>query len=257
MNKRLSHILLTGLLAVLALAVVACGGVANAAPPAQGGTAVVNTNATTDIGVTGTGTVFADPDTAIASLGVDITAPTLASASSDASTKMQAVLDKVKSMGVDSKDIQTVGYSVNPITSNPKEGETPRIIGYHVSNIVQIKIRKLDQVGPILDAAMNAGANSMNGLYFTIDNPTDLLKQARTKAVADATAKAQTLADAAKVKLGPIISISENVSQPRPIAYRSAMSVPAAADMAGGAGPVQTGQSELTVNVEIHWQISQ
>ncbi len=256
MNK-LYKIALIGLLGVLALAIVACGGVANAAPPTQGGTPVPGSNApTTDIGVTGTGRVFGSPDTAIATVGMDITGPTLTSASSDASTKMKAVLDKIKSLGVDPKDIQTVNYSVNPITSNPKEGETPRITGYHVSNIVQIKIRKLDQVGTILDGAMGAGANSLNGLYYTIDDPTALTQQARAKAVADALAKAQTLADAAKVKLGPIISITENVSNPRPITVRSAL--PAAMDAAGsGIGPVESGQNEIDVSVEMHWQISQ
>ncbi|MGB8648101.1 MAG: SIMPL domain-containing protein [Anaerolineae bacterium] len=257
MNKRLVQLLATGLLGIVALTAVACGGVASAAPAAQGGTPVPGSNApTTDIGVNGTGSVFADPDTAIASLGVEITGPTLASASSDASTKMTAVLDKVKSLGVDAKDIKTVGYSVNPITSNAKEGETPRIIGYHVSNIVQIKMRKLDQVGVILDAAITAGANTLSGLYYTIDDPTDLTKQARTKAVADAMAKAQTLADAAKVKLGPIISITENVSLPRPVVYARSFASPAA-DAGVAPGPVEAGQNEISVTIEMHWQISQ
>ncbi len=284
MNRRLMQVLLVGLLGVLALGVAACGGLATAAPIAQGGApgsknvpveqgiplsasnapaaqggtpVAANTAPTTDIGVSGTGTVFADPDTAITSLGVESTAPTLAAASQDASSRMTAVLAKIKSLGVDAKDVKTVSYNVNPIQTGYKEGEVPRITGYNVTNVVQIKIRKLSDVGTILDAAIAAGANSMNGLTYTIDDPSQITQQARAKAVADAMAKAQTLADAAKVKLGPMISITENVSTPRPVVMARSASVPMAADAAVGAGPVESGQNEVTVTVEMHWQIAQ
>lgn len=252
MNHRFAGYILAAGLLTLGVAGAACG-VANAAPSAQStSTPVPGGNApTTDIGVTGTGQVFTKPDTAVASVGVDITGSTLAQATADASTKMTAVLDKIKSMGVDPKDITTVTYSVNPITSNPKEGETPAITGYHVSNIVQVKIRNLDNVGKILDAAIGAGANSLNSLSFTVDDPTPFERTARQQAVADAMAKAKTLADAANVRLGPIISITENVSVPRPLFDR------VAAPAAVAPGPIETGQTQVIVNVEMHFQISQ
>ncbi len=255
MSNRIARVILIGAL-VVAVVAMAAWGVANAAPPKQTATTPTPNAPQSDIGVTGTGRVYGDPDTAIASVGVDITAPTLASATSDASTKMKSVLDKVKSLGVDSKDITTVNYSVNPITSNPQEGEVPRITGYHVSNVVQIKIRKLDNVGTILDGAMGAGANSLNGLYFTIDDPSTLMQQARTQAVKDAMAKAKTLADAASVKLGPITSLTENASPIRQVYAKDAMAF-AAPSAAGGVGPVETGQTEITVTVEMHYQIAQ
>lgn len=256
MYARLLRMALFGL-AALAIVVIAVWGGANAAPAVQGSTPVpFDKSNLTDIGVTGTGQVFTKPDTAVATVGVDITATTLAQASSDASARMTAVLNKIKSLGVDEKDIATVSYNVNPITSNPKEGETPRITGYHVSNIVQVKIRKLDDVGTILDAAINAGANSLNSLSFTVDDPSSFQSQARTKAVSDAMAKAKTLADAAHVQLGPIISISENVSQPRPL-YDRLAAAPAAAGFGGAPGPVETGQMEISVSVELHYQIAQ
>ena len=120
---------------------------------------------------------------------------------------------------------------------------------------MQVKIRKLADVGTILDAAVAAGANSLNNLYFTIDDPSSLQQQARTKAVQDAMAKAKTLADAASVKLGAITSISEQGAQPRVLYDRAIMAAPAAAG--GGAGPVETGQLEITVSVEMHYQIAQ
>ncbi len=255
MSQRIWRIILIGGLTVAVG--VAFWGVALAAPAGQGGTPTPGSSApTTDIGVSGTGSVFANPDTAIASLGVDITGTTLTAASADASKRMTAVLDKVKSLGVDSKDITTVSYNVNPITSNPKEGETPQITGYHVSNIVQIKIRKLNDVGTILDAAVAAGANSINNIYFTIDDPTPFGQQARQKAVAAAQAKAKTLAEAAGVRLGPLVSIGENVSRPLPVFDRM-YALPSAAAGAGAPGPIESGQMEVSVTVEVHYQIAQ
>lgn len=239
--------------ATLALLTAACG-----VAQAQGSTVTPTSNGsqpTSDIGVVGTGRVFADPDTALASVGVEITAPTLAQATADANTRMTAVLAKIKSLGVEAKDITTISYSVNPQTAPPKEGETPRIVGYHVSNVVQLKIRKKDDVGKILDTAIAAGANTLSGVYFTIDDPSALQAQARTKAVKDAMAKAKTLADAAGVRLGKIISITEGVSV-RPITEK-VFAAPAARMDAGGPGPIETGQAEISVSVEMHWQIEQ
>jgi uncharacterized protein len=252
MSNRFARIALI-IAAVVLVAGALAWGVAQAAPPRQGAATPTPGAPQSDIGVSGT--VFGAPDTAIALVGVDLTGPTLTSATSDASTRMSAVLDKIKSLGVDAKDITTVSYSVTPITSNPKEGETPRITGYHVSNIVQVKIRNLDNLGTIIDAAIGAGANSLNNLYFTINDPTSLQQQARTQAVQNAMAKAKTLANAAGVKLGPITSITENVQGPRLI-YSQALAAPS---VAGGVapGPVETGQSEIDVTVEMHFQIAQ
>jgi len=218
MLNRISKIILGVGVSALVVALLLLGTAqapANAAPAAQ--TTVTPTPGAgqpiSDIGVSGTGQVFGTPDTAIASVGVDLTATTLAQATTDAATRMNAVIAKIKELGVDAKDITTISYTVNPQTSNPKEGEVPRIVGYHVSNIVQVKIRKIDDAGKILDAAIAAGANSLNSLSFTIDDPSSLESQARTKAVQDAMAKAKTLADAANVKLGRIISITETVAR--------------------------------------------
>ncbi len=254
MSQRVLRVVL---IAGLTVAVgAAAWGVALAAPGRQNGTPVPDNSApTTDLGVSATGQIYASPDTAIANLGVDITSTTLAGATADADKRMTAVLTQVKSLGVDSKDITTVNYNVNPLTSNPKEGETPAITGYHVSNVVQIKIRKLGDAGKILDAAVAAGANSINNIYFTIDDQTPFETQARQKAVAAAQAKAKTLADAAGVKVGQIISISESVSRPIPL-YDRAYSMPAAAG-AVAPGPIESGQMQISVTVEIHYQIAQ
>jgi len=209
----------------------------------------------TDIGVSGTGKVSVTPDTAIASIGVEITAPTLAEATAEASTKMTAVIDAIKAAGVAAADIQTTSYNVFPITNNPKEGETATITAYRVSNIVTVKIRDIAKVGTVLDAALEAGANSVNSVYFTVNDPSAAQEEARTAAVKDAMAKAQTLATAAGVQLGSIVSISELTGVPIPYAsnaYGGMM-----APQASGAGPVETGSTEIIVNVEMHFEIAE
>jgi uncharacterized protein YggE len=209
-----------------------------------------------DIGVVGTGRVFAAPDTALANLGVELEAPTLDQATKDARTRMDALLAKVKTLGVDAKDITTVSYYVNPISNQTGPNQLPKVIGYRVSNIVQVKIRKIDDVGKILDAAIGAGANSLQNLTFTVNDPSSFQQQARAQAVKDAMAKAKTLADAAGVSLGKVTSISENVSL-IPIIQKGFPAGLGAGGGGGGPGPVETGQNEITVNVELHIQIVQ
>jgi len=209
----------------------------------------------TDIGVSGTGRVSVTPDTAIASIGVDITAPTLAGALDEASTKMTTVIDAIKAAGVADEDIQTTSYNVFPITNQPGEGETATVTGYRVSNLVTVKIREIDDVGAVMDAALEAGANSINSVYFTVDDPTQAQAEARTAAVQDAMAKAEALATAAGVNVGRIVSISELSGNVIP--FRGAFDAFPAPQAGGGAGPVETGSTEITVNVEMHFEIAE
>lgn len=207
--------------------------------------------ARTNIGVSGTGRVSVAPDTAIASVGVEITAPTLGEATTESSTTMTAVLDAIKGAGVADEDIQTTGYNIFPITNIGAEGQqTPSITGYRVNNIVTIKIRNIDDVSTVIDAALGAGANSVNSVSFVLDDPTEAQNRARTIAVQDAMAKAASLADAAGVSVGPLVSISE--LQPGAVPFSNA----AAMSAVGGAGPIQTGMTEVSVTVEMHFEIA-
>lgn len=243
------------LLAASTLVVVAIVAVmAQASAPQSANAQTTPTPPRTTIGVSGTGRVNVTPDTAIASIGVEITAPTLAEATKQGNEKMTAVLNAIKAQGVDAKDIQTTSYNVFPITNNPKEGESPTVTAYRVSNIVTVKIRKIADVGKVLDAALEAGANSINSVFFTVNDPTKAQDDARTLAVKDAMAKAQTLATAAGVKVGKLVAISELSGGVIPLFRDGFQSAPA---QAGGAGPVETGSTEISVTVEMHFEIAQ
>lgn len=205
-----------------------------------------------DITVSGTGRVTAQPDQASFSIGVQITAATLAEATKQASEAMVKVLDAIKAQGIDAKEIQTSSYTVNPIT-NFKEGESPKVTGYQVTNIVTVKVKTLENVGKVLDAGMGAGANYLGGVSFGIADASKVGTDARTAAVKDAMNKAQTLAAAAGVKLGKVVAISESaVSAPVPPPMGRVFAQDSASP-----GPVETGSLEISADVIMRFEISE
>jgi hypothetical protein len=230
----------------VALLAVACDG---------GDTIVQNTNqGATGIAATGVGRAFGEPDVAIVTVGVNVQRPTVEEARNDAAEAQEAVIASLGDNGIADEDIQTVGYSVYPqydYTRNT-QGE---IIGYVVSNTVTAKIRDLDTTGQVLDGATAAGGNDaiVQGVSFTIDDPTELQEEARREAVDQARAQAEQLADAAGVQLGDLLSISESGGYfPAPrtggAAFDSAAQVPVET-------PIEPGQVEVNISVNLQFAI--
>jgi uncharacterized protein YggE len=203
--------------------------------------------------VTGTGRFSAAPDTVQLVLGVEAQAATLGEATADAARRMGAVVSRVKSFGVADADVATIAYTVDPRMAPPdpaRREEPPRIVGYQVTNLAQVTVRKLTDAGPILDAAVAAGANAVRGIRFTLADSAAAQAQARASAVGDALVKARQLAAAADVKLGRVLSIREAaVSQPLPM---RAMAMSMRAD----ATPIEPGQLEIVVTVELRQAIA-
>jgi hypothetical protein len=200
--------------------------------------------------VTGTGRIAVSPDTAQLTLGVDSQAATLAEATSDAARRMSAVVARVKAFGVADPDIATVAYSVDPrmAPSDPAHrDESPRIIGYRVTNVARVTVRKLADAGPILDAAVAAGANAVRGIQFTLADSAKATTDARASAVGDAMVKARQFAAAAGVTLGEILSIRESGATPPMPLPRAAMRMEAT--------PIEPGQLEVIVTVELRQAI--
>jgi len=200
--------------------------------------------------VNGNGEVRAVPDQATLSTGVVSQAATAAAALSANSRAMNAVFDTLKRAGIAEKNIQTSNFSVSPQYGSTKPNGTQHITGYQVSNTVTVLVDRLDRVGPAIDALVAAGSNQIDGPTFSIADPKPLLAKAREEAVKDATARAQTLAAAAGVTLGPITSIGENggYTPPQPM-YRMAMSANAAPT------PVAAGEESVSAGVSITWEI--
>jgi len=209
------------------------------------------------ISIDGKGEVTTAPDTAFVDAGVTTTAKTARDALTENTKAMGDLITTLKTAGVAATDIQTSGFSVNPqyfYADRDAEGNTPppRITGYQVQNGVNVRVRKLADLGTILDQIVTVGANTINGVNFTVDDPAKLLDEARKAAFANAEAKAKTYADAAGIGLGEVLTISERntESAPRPYAIRAM-----AAPMADKAVPVEAGQLTYDVDVSVQWAL--
>lgn len=202
------------------------------------------------ISVRGVGRVAVKPDTAVVRIGAEMRAPALADATADVARRSAAVIERVKALGVAERDITTVTYSIDPVVAPRRTDEDPtRIVAYRVVNVAQVKIRDLGATGRILDSALAAGANTISGLQFTVDDPSRPEAEARALAVKAAAATAGQLAAAAGVSLGALVALTEDQAS-RPVMPRMTTAV-----MGGGAGPVESGQIEIVVNVEAQYRI--
>jgi uncharacterized protein YggE len=227
------------------------------------------------ISVSGHGEVLGQPDVARVTLGVETRSKVASEATEQANQQMSAVIAAIKQQGVADKDIRTQSFSVNfeqqpepyppaPIDA-PREdvrsskaapsapaSEGPRGF-YRVSNTVQVTIRELPKLGTILGATTGAGANSVWGIQFDIDDPTMLEAEARQKAMTQARTRAEQLAQLAGVKLGRVVSVGESgggVMQ-SDTGYRYSMKA------ANTSVPVQSGELTVTQDVQVVYAASE
>lgn len=195
------------------------------------------------ISVAGTGTAQGKPDTAYVTLGFGSRDESLLAAQKQTAEKMAAVLDRLRRSGVAAKDIQTSQYT---ISRNQKKKL------FNVSNRVLVTIRDIDSAGRLLDGAVHAGANNVQGITFGIQDRAALDAEARRAAMADAKRKAATLAREGGVAVGEPISISEGAGL-----YED----PYLAQTGGGGGgggyetPIQPGQLTVSIGVQVRYAI--
>lgn len=204
------------------------------------------------INVSGQGEVSGKPDQASLSAGVLTQAPTAAAALTANTTAMNRVFEALRAAGIPDNKIRTSNFSVQPQYPpyKPDSPDTRTIIGYQVSNQVSVVVGDLSKLGPALDALVKSGANQLGGVSFSIADPKPLAERARAAAVADAMAKARTLASAAGVTLGPLLSIQEGGGI-RPVPLFEARAV--AAQVAPP--PIAVGEESVSVNVTMSYAI--
>jgi uncharacterized protein len=248
-NKWLIALGLVGVLLVAGLA--GCSG--NVGTPSA---IQVNMNSQQEgIWVNGEGKVVAVPDVATISLGISAQANTVALAQSQASEAMNNVLKALTDNGVAKKDIQTRQFSINKVSRWDKDTQQEIVIGYQVTNTVVAKVRDIPKTGTVIDAVALAGGDltRIDGISFSIDDPTAYQAEVREKAIAAARAKAEQMAKLSGVTLGKPTYISESSYIPGPV-YRADMakesSVPTAAPT-----PIEVGEQEIRVNVQITYAI--
>ena len=252
MRKGLLVGFVIGAMLIGVVSVVASAG-ADPSPTAQASTSGDDFGRSA-IWVSGTGEVTSIPDMAVVSLGVEVEEDTVQAAMDKAAAAMDSVVAVLRANGVAEKDIQTQWFNIYPVR-NWTEWEGT-IVGYQVSNTVSVKVRDVDAAGRIIDAVAKAGGDliRINGVSFTMDDPSKYYAEARAEAVGDAKEKAQQLADLAGVQLGAPFYISEGGGYtPTPIYMDYAMrsyegsSVPMT--------PINPGETEIILTVQMAFTI--
>jgi hypothetical protein len=201
--------------------------------------------------VSGTGRVTVEPDVADLRLGVTVSRDSVAEARSEAARTMTAILDAVAAAGVAPRDIRTSLLSVQP-RYDYRDGKPPTLVGYDLANVVEMTLRDLRTVTDVIDGSLRAGATSMDGLTFRVDDPTEPERAARMAAVAAARSRAEVLADAAGVSLAGVADIVEGGPPPAfPRAKAERMMLAADA-----ATPVSAGTTDISVTVTVTYRIA-
>jgi uncharacterized protein YggE len=196
--------------------------------------------------VTGEATVAAAPDMALIRIGVTSQGKNARAASDANAREMTVVLAAIKETGVADKDIQTTSLSLQP-QYDPNKTGAARLIGFAANNQVTVKIRDIGQLPTILDRAISAGANEMSGIEFVVSEQSKLLDKARTEAIEDARRKAELYATAAGMKVGRVMSISEEGTVPPPRAFQA---------MRAGAAVVAPGEQTLRAVVTVSYELT-
>lgn len=201
--------------------------------------------------VTGAGEAARAPDVAYLTLGVEADGATASEALRKNSAQMEATIKTLRDAGVDKKDIQTSNLSVGARYDYSREGQVPRLVGYQATNTVNVKLRNLEKAGGVIDKAVASGSNRLDSISFGFADPKPILNEARRAAVADARERAALYSEAAGVKLGPVLQISDSFSHtPGPIPMM------ARAEMAEAKSvPIAAGEQSVGASVTIVYAI--
>jgi uncharacterized protein len=236
---------------VLLLIILGMGLMACAAPTAEvatGNTAVTSRGIT----VIGQGEAMGQPTQANIAVGVEISAATVREATNQNEAIVAEIMAALAAQGIDEKDIQTSNYNVWAEQIYGEQGPQG-ISGYRVTNMVNITIRDINQVGAVLQATTEAGANAVHGVYFSVADTAALEAEARTAAITNARARAQSLAELAGVELGEVLMITEVIGSNYPLPMGSGRFDTAMSESA--APSISPGQLSFTTQIQVTFAI--
>jgi len=205
--------------------------------------------------VSGETSLAADPDQAEIDLGVGTQARNAPDASRENAEKVSRVLAEVKKILDKADEVKTSGYALTPNYRYPSQGGRPEITGYTASNMLRIKMVRLENVGKVIDSAMQAGANNINRLVFTLKNEEAARLEALKQASAKAKAKAEAIAASLGLKIVKIISVTENERSFQPVFRQMAARAEVAA--APAPTPVEPGTVEVRSTVSLVAELSE
>jgi uncharacterized protein YggE len=238
-------------LIVLSAAALAVAGLSGCdATPSSGPSLIPSADSNArQVTVVGSGEVQGTPDTLTANVSIEATAPDVTAAMNQTSDRQQAVINALTGSGVQSADIRTTNVSLQPQYSG---GDNPSITGYRASNSIEVKIRQLNNASQALALIVSTGGDltRINSVDYSIDDDSQLVKDARTRAFDDAKDRAEQYAQLAGLTLGKVVSISEASGAtpvpPPPPMPRAAME----------AVPLQPGQQSVGFSVTVIWELT-
>lgn len=204
------------------------------------------------ISVTGRGEVKVSPDRATIQISVQTRAATAAAAAAENANKQQSVMTALRALGLGPDQLSTINYNVYP-EQRYEQGKEPVIVAYNVTNTILVDVRKLSQVGPVIDATLAHGANMITSLQFYASNTETARRSAIGVAIEKARADADAAARAAHGSLGTLLGIDIGAYSPPPPRPMMMMSK----GMAGSAQadtPINSGEETLAVEVNTRWR---
>jgi uncharacterized protein YggE len=214
--------------------------------------AASDTRPTPSVTVTGNGKIVYIPDIGYIRVGISSNGLTTAEAWKKNEEIVKKIFAELKKLGVEEKDLKTGNLSVQPRYSQ-KPKEEPKFLGYTVTYELNVTVRKLGQMGALLDAMVDAGANREMNISFGCSKMDELIEQARAKAVADARKRANLYVTGAGARLGDVLSISDTPCYPQ---FRNYPVDAMALHEAKINLPVAAGEQEVTIPVTITWTIN-
>lgn len=203
------------------------------------------------ITMTGRATIGATPDRVEITLGVSSKAETAKDALTLNNVNMNQIISTLKENGVEEKYILTSNFSIHADYQHFKDGRPAQVRGYNVSNTVRVQVQDVKKLGPLLDKVVSAGSNQVHGIRFYVSNAEEIKDKARKKAVERARRKAELYTEAAGVKLGKVMVISESAHHAGNNPVPMARSLKAEATSV----PISGGEQQLGVSVTISWEL--
>jgi uncharacterized protein len=207
--------------------------------------------------VTGTGEASAAPDRALVRLGAIAQAPDATAAQANVNEVMQKALALIQKVGIERRAIRTSGLTLTPIYSQPGNLKTerpaePRIVAYRAGNVIEVTVDDLKQIGRVIDAGLESGANRLEGVTFELRDDQRARTEALNNAVREARAKARTISEALDVQLGSVREVNEGGVQIfRPNQYAGARIMAADASQT----PVEPGAIRIQATVTVHYDL--
>lgn len=229
--------------------------------PVLAATAAIATPARAEIEITANGPVLelslnesveTRPDIADIGAGVTTNAPSAVEAMRANAEAMNAVIDRIESLGIAERDIQTSGISLQPQYEYDQQNQRQVFRGYQVTNRVSVTLREIERIGPVLDALVGAGATDLSGPNWSIDDPTAARAQARERALMSARERALEYARLAGYSDIRLLWIAESVPFDRPVPMMRMQAM----DAAEGSTPVRPGQVQTGVSVTVRYELT-